>query len=133
MRAYVDFGLHYPHHYYFAFLLPPAAQSEAYASTPTPHEAFDVLRRSVGECRSRGRLRAVDPEPASQSLWAAVHGITSLLIAKPGFPWVGREKLIETVIAMAVDGLDFAPPAAVPEERPVRQGAATERKGVTHG
>ncbi len=109
LRAYVEFGLLYPRHYYFAFLLPPAARTNRYASTPTPHEAFDVLRRSVGECRSRGGMQAVDEETASQALWAAVHGLTSLLIAKPDFPWVEREMLIETVIAMAVDGLRDEP------------------------
>lgn len=109
LRAYVDFGLLYPHHYYVAFLLPPAARTTRDTGRPTPHEAFDVLRRSVGECRSRGGMAGVDEETASQALWVAVHGLTSLLIAKPRFPWVEREKLIETVIAIAVDGLNDVP------------------------
>lgn len=109
LRAYVDFGLLYPHQYYFAFLLPAAARSGEYASATTSREAFAVLRRSVGECRSRGRMPGVDEETASQALWAAVHGLTSLLIAKPAFPWVEKERLIEAVVAMAVDGLDDAP------------------------
>lgn len=54
-------------------------------------------------------MPGVDEETASQALWAAVHGLTSLLIAKPAFPWVEKERLIETVVAMAVDGLDDVP------------------------
>ena len=119
VRAYVEFGLHYPHHYYVAFLLPPAARTSRDAGRPTPHEAFDVLRRSVGECRSRGRMPDVDEETASQALWAAVHGLTSLLIAKPSFPWVEKQRLIEVVIATAVDGLDDVP-------------VSESRRGVRH-
>ena len=37
--------------------------------------------------------------------WAAVHGITSLLIARPTFPWVDPEELIGQVIDSAVDNL----------------------------
>ncbi len=133
LRAYVEFGLDYPHHYYVAFLLPQAATSRGNLPTLTPHEAFAVLRRSVAECRSRGRMPAVDEEAASQALWAAVHGITSLLIAKPRFPWLERERLIRTVITMAVDGLGGAAPAPVgraPSAR--RRTGQPARNGVRH-
>jgi hypothetical protein len=33
-----------------------------------------------------------------------VHGITSLLIVFPAFPWGDRDALIETAIQNAVDG-----------------------------
>ena len=105
LRAYVSFGLEYPYHYHLAFVLAPTAQGQEDGSPLTPHEAFDVLRRSVAECRSRGLMPSVDTEVASQALWAAVHGITSLLVAKPGFPWVERDRLVTRVIDMAVEGL----------------------------
>jgi hypothetical protein len=41
----------------------------------------------------------------SQSLWAAAHGVTSLLVQRPSFPWVARNKLIAQVIKSAVEGL----------------------------
>jgi hypothetical protein len=41
----------------------------------------------------------------AQALWAAVHGVTSLLILKPAFPWVARRKLIARVIDSAVEAL----------------------------
>lgn len=126
LRAYVNFGLVYPHHYHFAFLLTPTTQNRQGSPPLTPHEAFDVLRRSVAECRSRRLMPSVDGETASQALWAAVHGITSLLIAKPGFPWVERERLIARVIDMAVDGL--MGPATGPERKRRR---AQDRKGGT--
>jgi len=126
LRAYVSFGLEYPYHYHFAFLLPATTQGQEDGSSLTPHEAFDVLRRSVAECRSRGLMPSVDGEVASQALWAAIHGITSLLIAKPGFPWVERERLIARVIDMAVDGLLIAGTVRGEEKR-----LAGGRKGGT--
>ncbi|HVR10480.1 MAG TPA: TetR/AcrR family transcriptional regulator [Thermoanaerobaculia bacterium] len=41
-------------------------------------------------------------ELASQAIWTAMHGLVSLLIARPEFPWLERERLIETVIDNAL-------------------------------
>jgi AcrR family transcriptional regulator len=134
LRAYVDFGLRYPYHYHFAFLLPTTALGQRAVSPLTPHEAFGVLRRSVGECRSHGVMRAVDEETASQALWAAVHGITSLLIAKPEFPWVERGRLIASVVDMAVDGLVGMPAVSGVNGRPTHlRGDGARRKESRHG
>ena len=44
-------------------------------------------------------------------LWMMVHGITSLLIAKPDFPWPDREQLIEHVLQTYGAGLRAGGPA----------------------
>jgi hypothetical protein len=36
----------------------------------------------------------------TQTLWAGLHGLVSLLIARAEFPWVERETLIAAHIAM---------------------------------
>jgi AcrR family transcriptional regulator len=100
LRTYVEFGLQHPNHYRFAFLL------ESRVSGPyTPHAAFESLEHKVRRCIEAKRFRTTDVDTAAQSLWAAVHGVTSLLIVKPQFPWVAREKLIGQVIESAVLGL----------------------------
>jgi hypothetical protein len=38
-------------------------------------------------------------------LWAAAHGLTSLLIAKPNFPWPPIEALRNQVLAMCSFGV----------------------------
>ena len=100
LRTYVEFGLQHPNQYRFAFLM----QSRAGASY-TPNEAFQSLERKVKRCIEAKLFQSPDAETAAQSLWAAVHGVTSLLIVKPQFPWVAREKLIGQVIDSAVHGL----------------------------
>ena len=38
-------------------------------------------------------------------LWAVVHGITSILISHPHFPWPDNEKLIDHVLRLQCAGL----------------------------
>ena len=46
-----------------------------------------------------------DPVFVAISLWSIVHGITSLLLTHPTFPWPDRDALIEYVLRMPVEGL----------------------------
>ncbi|HLI63541.1 MAG TPA: TetR/AcrR family transcriptional regulator [Terriglobales bacterium] len=103
--AYVNFGLRHPNHYRFAFMLRPPVTKRPYQV----HGAFEVLRYMVGRCIAAKRFRVVDGETTSQALWASAHGVTSLLIQRPTFPWVARKNLITQVIDAAVDGLLAAP------------------------
>lgn len=98
-RKYIEFGLKNPGAYEFAFILrrPPAAQK--------PHLAYDYLRGAVQRCIDANRLRTRNVDAASQTLWAAMHGLTSLLILRPSFPWAKQKTLIGLMIESAVDGL----------------------------
>ena len=99
-RAYVAFGVANPRIYEFAFLLRRPGQR-----SDKPHVAYERLRSLTQRCLDEKRFRRVNVDAASQALWAAVHGITSLLILRPSFPWADRDKLIGQVIDAAVDGL----------------------------
>ena len=99
-RAYVEFGVANPSVYEFAFLLRRPGQRAS-----KPHVAYERLRSLVLRCLDEKRFRRVDVDAASQALWAAVHGITSLLILRPAYPWAERDKLIGRVVDAAVDGL----------------------------
>jgi len=111
LRVYVDFGLSNPGHYRFVFMMPAPTGDRAPGAVP--HEAFEVLREAVRECIESGAFRASDVETTSQALWAVIHGITSLLIARPDFPWVDRDTLIDKVIDTALEGLR-SPAGATP-------------------
>ncbi|HZT38425.1 MAG TPA: TetR/AcrR family transcriptional regulator [Bryobacteraceae bacterium] len=107
-RAYVEFGLEYPNDYRVAFL------TEFKASAEPPRElrcramgqkTFDHLRTGVAECIRQGIFAPRDVEAVSQSLWAAMHGITSLFILHPRFPWIDRDTLITAMIDIVFQGL----------------------------
>ena len=101
LRAYIDFGLDHPNHYHFAFL----QKRERKSGTVEPHAAFDVLRRAVRRCVEQGPFDSLDVETTSQTLWAVIHGITSLFIVHPNFPWVGQTEVIDSVLDTAIAGL----------------------------
>lgn len=108
MVAYIEFGLENPHHYRATFMMPipESMDHEKYIKPDSPGmQAFDFVRRCVFDCVSSGKLQVKDIELACQTLWAGIHGITSLLITHEHFPWVGRNKLIHHTINTLVEGL----------------------------
>jgi AcrR family transcriptional regulator len=100
-RIYVNFGRQNPHAYEFAFILRRTGPARPWK----PHSAFAFLRNTIKACIDDGLFRPLGVDTATQAVWAAVHGVTSLLIARPTFPWVPSEQLIERVIDSAVDSL----------------------------
>ncbi len=98
-RAYVEFGVANASVYEFAFILRRPGRKDR------PGITYERLRSTVQRCIDEKRFSLLDVDAASQSLWAAAHGITSLLITRPTFPWADRDKLIGQVIDAAVDGL----------------------------
>jgi AcrR family transcriptional regulator len=103
--TYVEFGLANPNDYRFAFMLRPPVEKRPYKV----HGAFEVLRQMVRRCVEKKQLHEVDVETTAQALWTSVHGITSLLIQRPTFPWVSKKRLIAQVIDSAVDSLLATP------------------------
>jgi AcrR family transcriptional regulator len=106
-RAYVEFALERPEHYRFMFMRRP--EPGLLGPTEAELESTAGLSRVIEAIRAAQRRGAIDPQrsPAAvaYSLWAAVHGIVALLIAKPHFPWGDREAVVESVLDMCLDGV----------------------------
>jgi AcrR family transcriptional regulator len=105
--AYVDFGLRNPGAYEFAFVL----RRPGAPRVRKPHVAYELLRSLVQQCVKELGLRPGDVDAAGQAVWAAVHGVTSLIIFNPTFPWAGREEVTRRVIDSAIHGLVRPSPA----------------------
>jgi AcrR family transcriptional regulator len=109
LRRYIEFGLSNPEHYVATFVIPHGHDPEVSKRFKQPQtmsmQAFALLPRIVGECVREGKLGPVDVEAASRALWAAIHGITSLLIVLPTFDWGDRDRVIDQLITMLIDGL----------------------------
>lgn len=108
LRAYVEFGLAHPNHYTVTFVrrhdhddLPDEFTFEDSAGM----RCFGFLRAMVQKCVDQGVFRPCDVESTSQALWAAVHGVTSLLIVHDDFPFVDRDALIDRVIGISLESL----------------------------
>jgi AcrR family transcriptional regulator len=108
LTAYIKFGLENPHHYRATFMTPvPEGMHHHHEASDTDMgmRAFDFLRRAVLDCIASKKLRDLDPELASQTLWAGIHGLTSLLIVKcDHFPFVATDKLIHSMVDTLIFG-----------------------------
>jgi AcrR family transcriptional regulator len=107
-RAYIEFGLKYPNDYKVTFMLnlrPDKAPEEYLREDSMGMRAYGYLRKIVEECVRQGKFPGADVETATQTLWMVVHGVTSLLITHPNFPWTDKERLIDFTLEKITDGL----------------------------
>lgn len=91
---YIDFGTRYPHHYKFMFMTPfpmhePDEEDREMMGNPEM-DAYAFLKWAVQQALDAGCFREElnDTALISQTLWASVHGVISLHIAKGGDCWV---------------------------------------------
>jgi AcrR family transcriptional regulator len=110
LRTYIDFGLAHPAQYTIAFVGPTPGPGGGLLTHPTGSRAFDILRQAVLACAERGDIQAANTDMTAQALWAAVHGLTSLLLTMPGFPALAKSALIDHTIDTLIAGLKTTTP-----------------------
>jgi len=100
-RNYIEFGARYPNHYVFMFMTPhpahePDEEDREIMGNPEV-DAYAFLKLTVQQAMDAGCFREElrDAELISQTLWASVHGVISLNIAKCKDPWVEWRPLQE--------------------------------------
>ena len=111
-RAYIDFGLRNPNHYRTMFMTahPTVHDLEQQGKGNPEEDAYEFLRQTVGEALRAGAFRPElnDADLIAQTLWAGVHGVISLQIAKcddAWVPWCAIEKRADLVIDGLMQGL----------------------------
>jgi AcrR family transcriptional regulator len=89
-RTYIEFGTSNPEPYRIMFMTrsdetPDKFQDERLAEIT----CFGRVMGIVADCIDAGRFRPEHTDAArlSMGFWARVHGLTSLLVSKPDFPW----------------------------------------------
>lgn len=103
-RAYVRFGLQNPEHYRIMFMTRPLAEGLPLDKLPGL-TAFGHVVAAVDRCMEAGAIAAGDAFLVATNLWTAVHGVTSLLIARPDFPWPDLDRLMGLVLDVQSKGL----------------------------
>jgi AcrR family transcriptional regulator len=104
-RQYVQFGLSHPEHYFLTFAIAGQSPLKTAELLQAGLHSFDCLRSVVAACIQAGVLRIADVDQVAQSVWAAAHGIVMLLISKPDFPFIEHNRLTDSVIDMAIEGV----------------------------
>jgi AcrR family transcriptional regulator len=106
--AYTEFAIDHPNHYRMMFMTPHPryeANPEHLARRGNPEEdAYAFLVATVKEAIEKKRLlpSLKDAELVAQIVWAGVHGVISLQMAKCNDPWIDWKPLKKTA-ALAID------------------------------
>lgn len=108
-HAYLRYAREYPEHYRIMFMARFELSAQAYAEEMVSDgSSFGLLLRISQEMIDSGRVR---PEIAERGafhvgilFWSAVHGLASLLVAKPGLPWPDVDAIEDDVIAGVLRG-----------------------------
>ena len=108
LRSYIEFGLKHPNHYKVTFMMPqPVSDPDLCPrSREMGQKAYANLRRMLAECAEKGLIEMQDLDATAQVAWATAHGLTSLMIAKPHHPWAERNRVIDTLLATLMRGLN---------------------------
>ncbi len=111
LDVYVAFGLAHPREYRLIFMteIPPhlgghRVRPGAAARPDNGQLAFAALEAIVRRLVADGVFRPGDPVVIAEAIWAAAHGLVSLLIAMPHFPWSDRARLVDAVAEMVRQG-----------------------------
>jgi AcrR family transcriptional regulator len=97
--AYIRFALRSPEHYRLATSY--ARTESGTVDLVLGTSAFAHFSDAVVQCMKAGIFAEGDPLPVALDLWAAAHGIASLLIAKPYLPWGDAEAVAYRVLRAA--------------------------------
>src|SRR4051794_1037698 len=111
-RAYFDFAVEYPQHYRFMFMAarPQVAPEEGERNDPAEN-AYAFLFATVKEAIEKGHFRpeVSNADAASQTIWAAVHGVAALEIAfghaKDWVDWRPLRERQEMAVAAVLRGM----------------------------
>ena len=112
-QLYLQFGLDNPNHYRAMFMTPhpkmDPAQSAVKRGNPE-EDAYAFLKSIVAEAIEQGLFRKelTDLELLSQTIWAGVHGVIALHIAKSNDDWVAWapfQRRAEQMIDLLIEGL----------------------------
>lgn len=104
-RAYVRFGLEHPEQYRILFMRKPSDTPEDFDIEMLRRStAFDHHLAAVQRAVDAGRIEG-NPLMVAITLWVSVHGITSLFLSKPDFPWPDRDELVDYICQVQLFGV----------------------------
>ncbi|WP_024801072.1 TetR/AcrR family transcriptional regulator [Nocardia sp. BMG51109] len=101
--AYVRFALEHPAQYRVA-MAATSDQGPRAVDLVIGSGAFQRFSHTVREAMDAGTITPGDPLPVVLELWAAAHGVASLLIAKPYLPFGDAEEFASRVLGATCVG-----------------------------
>jgi AcrR family transcriptional regulator len=108
-RGYVHFALAEPGLFTLAFSYHKDASHE-YVATDPPDAAWNLLNTALDGLVEVGVLAPADRAAAGTTAWAAVHGLSVLLLGPmSGAPAAAHDQIIDTTLGLVMHGLAIRP------------------------
>jgi AcrR family transcriptional regulator len=127
MKTAIEFGLAHPIEYRLVFMTPILDGAMAHRHRPGQSEdikissgieAFGTLIAAISELIDAGLIDPGDPDQLAENVWAACHGLISLLITHPSFPFTDQKRLIAGHVRIMVQGLGAKLPPVLRADHP---------------
>ena len=105
--AYLRWGLENPEHYRILMMSRPDATPERFVDQRLADTTgLDAVAEDIGRAAAEGLIaRVEDPLREAELFWIIIHGMVSMLIAKPEFPFGPPEDLYEAMFDLVHRGL----------------------------
>ena len=107
-RGYARFGLENPEHYRVMFMGHADHTPDQYADEKVMETgSFAFLVALVQKAMDDGALRPElrDAPALAHTLWAAIHGVVSLAVAKPNLPAPGIDEQLDAMLDVVLHGI----------------------------
>ncbi|HET6963754.1 MAG TPA: TetR/AcrR family transcriptional regulator [Acidimicrobiales bacterium] len=105
--AYLRWGLDNPEHYRILMMSRPDATPERFVDQRLADTSgLAAVAEDIGLAAAEGRIAPVDdPVKEAELFWMVIHGMVSMLIAKPDFPFGPPEELYDEMFNLVYRGL----------------------------
>lgn len=105
-ETYVRFGVANPEQYRILLMSKGEVSVEDFQNGTMPGvTTFQKLMAAIEACMDAGIFRRQDVFLVATGIWSLVHGITSMRITIPEFPFVGEQALLDHVLDTYARGL----------------------------
>jgi AcrR family transcriptional regulator len=108
LQGYIRFGLAHSSEYQLTFLSRESTElhKKKQGDPALGMLAFERFYGCVDAVVRSGRTHETDTNRLTQQLWAGAHGLTTLLLLRPGLEWGDLDSLIAGHVAMLMRGLE---------------------------
>ncbi len=105
-EIYVRFGVEHPEQYRILLMNKDGLSVEDFEDGSMPGvSTFRLLMSAIEACMDAGVFRRQDVFLVATGIWTLVHGLTSMRITIPEFPFVGAQLLLDHVLDTYAAGL----------------------------
>jgi len=102
LGVYVDYALGHPNHYRMWFEtgdLHRDGENMIMSHDRLKYVVFGAWLEHIARCQDDGLWTEQTPDAVFQRLWSRIHGLISLRLQHPGFPWRPADAALDDVLA----------------------------------